>query len=92
MEIIKTNCQYSISDTAENGWSTNGSLTKEVSGNINVNINTNDALGQQVGNYYYNSGMSDMISININVKPELKDEFVTYAEKIISEAISKITE
>lgn len=92
MEITKTNCQYSITDTSAEGWSANGNLTKEVSGNINVNLNVNDALGQSVGNYYYNSGMSDMLNININVKPEHKGKFVAYCENLIAEAMDSVNE
>ena len=92
MEITKTNCQYSITDTSAEGWSANGNLTKEVSGNINVNLNVNDALGQNVGNYYYNSGMSDMLNININVKPEHKGKFVAYCENLIAEAMDSVNE
>lgn len=92
MEVTKTNCQYNITDTTAEGWTTSGNLTKEVSGNINVNLNVNDALGQSVGNYYYNTGMSDMLNININVKPGLKSEFIAYCEKLIAEAMNSINE
>lgn len=92
MEITKRNCQYNITDTTESGWTTSGNLTKEVSGDVNVNINVTDALGQSVGYYYYSSNMSDMLNISMNVKPEHKGEFVAYCENLIAEAMNSVNE
>lgn len=92
MEVVKTNCQYSITDKSENGWNTSGSLTKETSGNTNVTISVNDELGTYIGNYSYNIDGGNMLHINMSVHPEHKAEFISHSEKIVADAITLVKE
>ena len=48
MEIVKQNCIFSVSDTADNGWKVNGTINNHTSGTTNIHVDLNSELGEHI--------------------------------------------
>ncbi len=92
MEIVKRNCNYTITDTHE-GWNLTGDVTKDVDGRININLRVSSTgeLTSEVGTYYYAKD-GNMIYANFSVSEASKEAFLTYADSIVNQVLTSIPE
>ena len=91
MEIIKTNTRYSINDTLDT-WKIIGTISKDVSGAININIDiTND--NASVGSAYYTKAAeSEAVNVSYNIIEIERDKFVTYFDTLLASVLQYIKE
>lgn len=87
MEIIKTNENYSIADTTEQGWKVQGTASKEVNGNLNIWFNCVTELGEHIGDYNYSIVVGDKLRVSYNVSEDNKDAYVTYADSVVRQIL-----
>ena len=92
MEITRINESYTISDKTELGWSLNGSVNNEVSGNLNVNADVYNELGEHVGSMHYNKPLEGMIHFSVNVSEDKRDEFTNYVDTVIESVLAHFSE
>ncbi len=87
MEIVKQNCVFSISDTANNGWKVNGTINNHTSGTKNIHVDLTSELGEHIGSWNYNI-YNDNISVDYTVKKEYTSEFTTYLDSITEQLLN----
>lgn len=92
MEIVKQNCNYTITDTHEN-WKLSGNVSKEVNGNININFSvySTGELSSEVGYYNVSKG-TDKVNVSYSVSDANKEAFITYADSVVNNVLTSITE
>lgn len=83
MEIIKINESYSINDKTDLGWEMNGNAYVEVNGNMNLNGDVRDELGDNIGNFSYHKPVEGHISLSLNVSEEKRNDFGKYVDTVI---------
>lgn len=82
MELIKNSENYNFNDTTDNNWNVSGSVSNEVTGNINVNI-TVSSDSDYIGDFYYTKPVEGNIHMSYNVSEENRDAFVAYTDKAL---------
>lgn len=88
MEILKLNETYSISDNSREGWKLNGNTHYEESGNINLNVDVNNELGEHIGSMSYNKSTDGKIYMSVCIDEVLRNEFITYANDIVDSVLT----
>lgn len=87
MEIKKQSESFVITDSTDELY-TNGTISHEISGTLNMQFNVNDAEGIYMGSCSYNNyGDSSNISFNINCSEEKRDHMISYSNTIIDEVL-----
>lgn len=87
MEIIKQNETFILKDTNE-VFETNGSVSREISGSINLHINVNKIGGERVGDCHYNKyGESSDVNFGVNCSEENRDELTAYADTVVDSVL-----
>lgn len=94
MELIKLSEAYTLTDNNEK-WMTSGNVNKEVSGAINITINTTLKMELEEGinrwgSLFYNKNDQGGVSANYNFDGEYKEDFVDYCEELISAILAQM--
>lgn len=94
MELVKLSEAYTLVDDNEK-WMTSGNVTKETSGNVNINFFTTlkTDLGDgenRWGSLYYSVNREGNVSANYNFEGAYREDFVDYAEGIVAEILESI--
>lgn len=92
MEITRINESYTISDKTELGWSLNGNVNNEVSGNLNMNADVYNELGEHVGSMHYSKPLEGMVHVSVNVNEDKRDEFTNYVDTVIESVLAHFSE
>lgn len=89
MELTKTNENFNLTDTTEQGWTLNGNASKDTEGNIYINGIINSELGEPVGNIYYHKPAEGRMNLNLEVSEANRDVFSAYADSVIDFVLSQ---
>lgn len=83
MEIIKQSESFNLKDN--NGtFEMSGTVSREVSGSINIHFNVNRLSGEYVGDCHYNKyGEDSKVNFGINCNEEVRDELTSYTDTVI---------
>lgn len=95
MEIIKQNEMYQITDTAENGWTMTGNVSKDASGSMNISfaVGKPGELVENIGDFnYYKPLETSMVTVNYNTTEANREEFTTYADTVIQTVLEHFAE
>ena len=92
MEITRINESYTISDKTELGWRLNGNVNNEVSGNLNMNADVYNELGEHVGSMHYSKPLEGMVHVSVNVNEDKRDEFTNYVDTVIESVLAHFSE
>lgn len=92
MEITRINESYTISDKTELGWSLNGNINNEVSGNLNMNADVYNELGEHVGSMHYSKPLEGMVHVSVSVNEDKRDEFTNYVDTVIESVLAHFSE
>ena len=92
MEITRINESYTISDKTELGWRLNGNVNNEVSGNLNMNADVYNELGEYVGSMHYSKPLEGMVHVSVNVNEDKRDEFTNYVDTVIESVLAHFSE
>lgn len=90
MEIIKNNESFSLKDS--NGtYETNGSISRDISGSLNIHFNVNTLEGERVGDGHYNKyGENGEVNFGINCAEAKRDELSAYADTLIDTVLEYV--
>lgn len=88
MEIVKTNESYNITDKTDAGWALSGNVHNEVSGNINMNADVRNELGEHIGSMHYNRPTDGKVHMSVNVDENMRDEFTSYVDTVIDSVLA----
>lgn len=87
MEITKHNEIFNLKETTD-VYNTSGSINRETSGTLNINININNLSGDHVGNCNYSKfSETNDIHFSVNCVDENREELSIYANSIIDSAL-----
>lgn len=86
MEIVKQNETFKISDTTSEGWTVEGSFSKTIEGNLDMNFNALQDT-ESIGNVNYNN-YSGQASLNFNCSEENRDKFTAYIDTVIDTVLA----
>ena len=87
MKITKQNENFNLTDTTDL-YETNGSMTCDVNGSLNIHFHVNRVGGETVGDCHYNKyGESSNVNFGLNCAEENRDELAAYADTLIDQAL-----
>lgn len=89
MELNKINEGYSFEDLTIDGWKTSGNVTKEVSGNININCDIKTSNSEYIGNFSYHKPKEGNISLSYTTS-ENGNTFGDYIDTIIDYILKEL--
>jgi hypothetical protein len=81
MELIKQSEQYKVTDTLENGWVVNGTVTNGT--DLNLWVSVGQELGEMVGNISYTKPAQGNVSMHYDVAEDTRGEFAEYANTLV---------
>lgn len=91
MELIKQHESYRMTKTFDNGWTAEGTVNNEESGNISMWCSIKNEL-EHVGNFNYSKPKSGNVNINYDVAEANRQVFNECIDLLISELATKILE
>ena len=89
MELIKQNENYTLKDTLENSWYTNGNVAYDVNGMLSLWANISKEDGSPVGNIQFTRPAEGNINITYDAAEENITELSNYATKLIDFVVEK---
>lgn len=94
MELIKLHEAYNLVDVKDN-WMTGGTVTKEVDGTVNININTtlkaaSSEESNQWGTAYYQRSAEGKVMTSYSFEGAYQAEYVNYCEEIFAAILEQI--
>ena len=91
MEIIKNNESFSLKDN--NGtYEMSGSLSRDVSGSLNIHFNVNTLDGERVGDGHYNKyGENGEVNFGINCVEDKRDALTAYADTVVDSVLAYVS-
>lgn len=92
MEIIKISETFSLTDSLPNGWKVNGTVSSEVSGNIQINasLTVKEGEGEMVGSINYYKPSMGNVSVHYDVAEENRDAVSEYADTLIDAILAQL--
>lgn len=90
MEIIKQSESFNLKDNTET-LEMSGSISREVSGSINIHFNVTKVGGERVGDCHYNKyGEAGESNFSVNCSEENRDELMNYADSVIDSVLEHL--
>lgn len=87
MEIIKQNESFTLKETTEQ-YEMSGSVSREVSGSLNMHFNVNSVNGERVGDCHYNKyGEAGDVNFGVNCSEENRDALTAYADSVVDSVL-----
>ena len=87
MEIVKQNESFNVKD-ANDTFEMNGSISREVSGSLNLYFNVSRVGGEHVGDCHYNKyGENSNVNFGVNCAEENRDELTAYADTVVDSVL-----
>jgi hypothetical protein len=84
MEIIKQNETFNLKETTD-AYEMAGSVSRDVHGSLNININVTRLNGDRVGDCYYNKyANAEHVNLSISSSEDNREELVAYANTVIA--------
>ena len=90
MEIIKISETFSLTDSLPNGWKVNGTVSSEVSGNIQINASLTVKEGEMVGSINYYKPSMGNVNVHYDVAEENRDTVSEYADTLIDTVLAQL--
>lgn len=90
MEIIKISETFSLTDSLPNGWEVNGTVSSEVSGNIQINASLTVKEGEMVGSINYYKPSMGNVNVHYDVAEENRDAVSEYADTLIDTILAQL--
>lgn len=95
MELQKLNEVYSITDTTENGWSTQGQVVIETNGSVSINFSTRSQIEPEYihiggANYTVPANEQDHVSSNFSCNKEYISAYKEYTENMVTEILKEL--
>lgn len=90
MEIIKISETFNLTDSLSNGWEVNGTVSSEVSGNIQINASLTAKEGEIVGNIHYYKPSMGNVNVHYDVAEENRDAVSEYADTLIDAVLAQL--
>jgi hypothetical protein len=82
MELVKQNENYTLKDTLENGWYTNGNVAYDVNGMLSFWANISKEDGSPVGNIQFTRPAEGNINITYDAAEENIAELSNYTNTL----------
>ena len=91
MELVQLNEVYTVTDTSEKGWKTQGQVIKEAESDIKINFYS-DQEEKYVGscNYNYAGLIDNKVHINIVCEKGLEDEYTDYCKNLVQQILESV--
>lgn len=91
MEIIKNNESFSLKDNNDT-YEMSGSLSRDVSGSLNIHFNVNTLDGERVGDGHYNKyGESGEVNFGVNCTEAKRDALTAYADTVVDSVLAYVS-
>lgn len=88
MEIVKQSESFTLKDTTE-VFEMSGSVSREVSGSLNLYFNVNKIDGERVGDCHYNKyGEANEVNFGVNCSEDNRDELTEYADTVVDSVLT----
>lgn len=87
MEIIKQNENFNLVDTTEK-YDTNGNVSREASGALNIHFTVMGKDGERVGDCHYNRyGDEGAVNFGVSCVEDVREELTTYSDSVIDSVL-----